>query len=228
MKRVILLIVLTPTLLWSQETFTATYIYESYGDYDMEATLSFDGTKLWYSRHQNPREIVSEEGYEYYHYRDYLDWYMDLASNNIYVTRDKHNYPVLYSKFKSNDTEWQITDEMGEIAGFQVQKAIGKPHYNDSEFFKYGEVIAWFTTEVPVNAGPEGYYGLPGLIIKLEYSGMGIFVSTLKSIDFGLVNDIQKPSPTGKVLVNNGEIYNLATINKKWLKKQKKLLESGK
>lgn len=54
---------------------------------------------------------------------------------------------------------WKLTDEQSEFLGYPCMKATAT---RDTV-----EVEAWFTPEIPVSAGPEGYGGLPGLILVL-------------------------------------------------------------
>jgi GLPGLI family protein len=37
-------------------------------------------------------------------------------------------------------------------------------------------ITAWYTPEIPVNQGPEGYWGLPGLILEVNDGKTTIFV----------------------------------------------------
>lgn len=211
---------------WSQNSFKANYIFESYGDYQIKSYLYFDHNKAWYSKHQSPRSSVSEEGYEFYHYKNNLDWYYNLDTDSILMFRDFHGYPLLSANWKS-DITWEITEEFKTIAGFKAQKAIGQPYYKGNEIFKYEKVIAWFTMEIPVRVGPEGYHGLPGLIIQTEYSGMGIYKCTLSEIKFNKKEEWSIPDASQSVNVPKVNIFNPQYIDKKWLKKQKKLLDTG-
>ena len=54
---------------------------------------------------------------------------------------------------------WRLTGEQSEFLGYPCMKATAT---RDSV-----EVEAWFTPEIPISAGPEGYGGLPGLILVL-------------------------------------------------------------
>ncbi len=209
--------------LFGQKDLKATYVFESYGSYETIGVLLVKGAACWYSRKEEKNTEVTEKGYEFYHYKNHLDWYYDLASKTIVQTRDSYRFPYLIAQWQAG-MEWEITEETAEIAGYKVQKATTSPLYEDHDPFIYGEAIAWFTTEIPISAGPEGYYGLPGLIVKLEYSGIGIYKCTLQNVKFDTVESWQVPTLPGKIEVTKNEIYNLGTIDKKWLKQQKKAL----
>lgn len=55
---------------------------------------------------------------------------------------------------------WKMTGEQRKIGEYVCQKATAEI---DSQ-----QVVAWFTPQILVSAGPDGYGGLPGLILELE------------------------------------------------------------
>lgn len=58
---------------------------------------------------------------------------------------------------------WQISPEKSKMGTYDVQKAttdFGGRHWT-----------AWFTTALPFQDGPYKFYGLPGLIVKIEDDG---------------------------------------------------------
>jgi GLPGLI family protein len=73
---------------------------------------------------------------------------------------------VFEKKFIIQDSllpiEWRITDEVRTIAGFDCRKAVGRMY--DSLY-----VIAFYTDQIPLQAGPEQYNGLPGTILGLAF-----------------------------------------------------------
>jgi len=74
---------------------------------------------------------------------------------------------------------WKLTGEKEEILGYACQKAL----IQDSS----RNIVAWFTMELPIAIGPDGYGDLPGLILKLEMAeGERVIEATkvaLKPID---------------------------------------------
>jgi GLPGLI family protein len=64
----------------------------------------------------------------------------------------------------SNFKEWQLTQETKKIAGYLCYKAIRIIKSRKGSF----DIIAWYTPSIPVNFGPKGECGLPGLILELE------------------------------------------------------------
>lgn len=72
--------------------------------------------------------------------------------------------------------EWQFSDsDTLTIAGHLCYKA--------NTFFAGRHYRAWYTTNVPVPYGPYKFYGLPGMIMKIEEEG-GLFVWELNKVEF--------------------------------------------
>lgn len=74
-----------------------------------------------------------------------------------YVDRISRN---LFSYNENIKLAWKILPEKQKISIYNTQKAT----------IEYGgrTWIAWFTTELPFQDGPYKFYGLPGLIVKIE------------------------------------------------------------
>lgn len=62
-------------------------------------------------------------------------------------------------------------------------------------------ITAWFTPEIPVNQGPENYWGLPGLILEVN-DGKTVILCSKVVLNSKDKIDI-KPSTTGKVVSQN-------------------------
>lgn len=58
------------------------------------------------------------------------------------------------------DVKWKITNEYREIAGYECRRANGVTL--DSVY-----VVAFYTDQIPVSAGPGAVHGLPGMILGL-------------------------------------------------------------
>ncbi|GAA4166700.1 hypothetical protein GCM10022217_40920 [Chryseobacterium ginsenosidimutans] len=65
-----------------------------------------------------------------------------------------------YKVKEDQKPEWKILSDKQKIGEYNTQKATA--NYGGREW------IAWFTTDIPFQDGPYKFYGLPGLIVKLE------------------------------------------------------------
>lgn len=61
---------------------------------------------------------------------------------------------------KLTDFEWIMANETAIINGYTCKKATSTK--------SLAPMIAWYAEEIPVNDGPSIYWGLPGLILKVE------------------------------------------------------------
>lgn len=68
--------------------------------------------------------------------------------------------PYRYSVSQSIDLKWNILAEFDVVLGYNVQKATRE--------FGGRKWIAWFAKEIPIQSGPYKFFGLPGLILKIE------------------------------------------------------------
>ena len=65
-----------------------------------------------------------------------------------------------YRVLEDRKMSWKISAEKEKIGEFETQKA---------ETTLYSRKwTAWFTTEIPIQDGPYKFYGLPGLIVKIQ------------------------------------------------------------
>jgi len=84
-----------------------------------------------------------------------LKSYPDFKINHI-VTLDM----TLYDANQQIKINWKILPDKDKIGIWAVQKA--------ETDFAGKKWIAWFSTEIPIQDGPYKFYGLPGLIVKIE------------------------------------------------------------
>ncbi|MCT2562846.1 GLPGLI family protein [Chryseobacterium herbae] len=68
--------------------------------------------------------------------------------------------PYRYSVSQNIDLKWNILAEFNNILGYGVQKATTE--------FGGRKWIAWFAKDIPIQSGPYKFFGLPGLILKIE------------------------------------------------------------
>ncbi len=81
----------------------------------------------------------------------------DITGNTVTAQREifENTYVI---KDSLRNLEWKITSETREIAGFECKKAVTK--ICDSVV-----VVAFYTDQISVSAGPESFGGLPGMIL---------------------------------------------------------------
>lgn len=82
--------------------------------------------------------------------------------------------------------KWKILNEMKEVAGYICLKA------ETRDTVKNQVIHAWFTDQIPAQAGPEFYCGLPGLIMELDVND-GAMTVTAHKVKLQVVEDFKKP-----------------------------------
>ena len=57
------------------------------------------------------------------------------------------------------------------------------------------EIVAWFTMDLPIAAGPQNYGSLPGMILEVDVN-KGEIVTTAKKIELKKIKDSAIKAPT--------------------------------
>src|SRR5690606_17594731 len=92
------------------------------------------------------------------------------------------------------DENWTVETESKVINDFEVLKATKIK--TDAEGNKI-LIIAWFAPEIPYSFGPNGYAGLPGLIVQVQ-EGNQMF--TLSKIEFEQKIEIPEEPTEGEIM----------------------------
>lgn len=131
-----------------------------------------------------------------------LEHYINF-NDNTYIRQEEHWGKKYIKKGNLQKYEWDITGNTKEIGDKTCSEAILKG--------KKG-VKAWFCTDVPITVAPLGYFGLPGLTIRLETP---VYTLNLKEIKNTQPIKIEPPTE-GKVTTEK-EIEKISEKNKEKL-----------
>ena len=102
-----------------------------------------------------------------------------------FMTRDF----LISESIKSN--AWKLTNKKIKVQNYVCQTAE----------LKKGEdtITAMFSPEIPVSAGPDEYFGLPGLILAIEINGETAFMATSVNLTPPKKGALSKPDDGKKV-----------------------------
>ncbi|WP_299129211.1 GLPGLI family protein [uncultured Winogradskyella sp.] len=119
-------------------------IYQIYNAMHLD-TLKFEGT------------VTSDDRNRYYSFNKHSIYFKNntLKYNDV-IYEDEYYYE------ETINHSWELKDEEMDIKGYSCRKAI--TNYGGREW------EAWYTLDLPINAGPYKFKGLPGLILKLTDS----------------------------------------------------------
>ena len=147
--------------------------------------------------------------------------------------------------------EWKMESETKQVGGYTVYKATAMKQVNNSDlrnlrakdtdkkddkkeekekttnFMEDFEmpkeilITAWYTPEIPVNQGPEGYWGLPGLILEVN-DGTTIILCSKVVMNTKEKAEIKAPK-VGKVVTQKE--YDAIVVEK--MKEMQEMRRSG-
>lgn len=126
---------------YSQQKFVA----DSTAKADLEKQLKSSPNNINISRRDKPGMVSYKVTKHYPDFKTYL--FTRISSDSYKIEEDQK-------------AEWKILPDKQKVGEYNAQKATTK--------FGGREWIAWFSTDLPFQDGPYKFYGLPGLIVKIE------------------------------------------------------------
>lgn len=118
----------------------------------------------------------------------------DFSNNTVLFIEDFNGQTFGYKIETSTHSKWKILSDTLQINNLHCQKA---QIVNDSLL-----TTAWFCPDIPIPDGPLSYFGLPGLIVKIENNwGWDIKLISISH-------------DTGKLLIPEKLSYTLTTETK--------------
>jgi len=134
--------------------------------------------------------------------------YTDLAQGRSVVQKQVFEQTYLLSD-TTRKIHWKITDETREIAGYTCRRA--NAIVMDSIY-----VVAFFTDKIHVSGGPEGFTGLPGMILGLALPHDNITWFATKVTDMTVDEKAIAPPKKGKPVNQTGLKATLNGAMKGW------------
>jgi GLPGLI family protein len=158
------------TYISQQQKDKMNYMYGNDSEWKKYANLYFNDTN---TKYENSDENPNSEDYQYAEKKETFFITRDFTNNKaydatsingrLYVIED--SIPVM---------QWKILNDMKEVAGHVCMNAT----YTDSTHLH--QVVAWFALDIPINAGPERFNGLPGCILEIDINDGAVVISADK------------------------------------------------
>ncbi|WP_179352971.1 GLPGLI family protein [Winogradskyella vidalii] len=139
--------------------------------------------------------------------------YFDFKNRKVIFEKDLFNELYLVERDISA-LEWVLKKEKLVLNNLTCYKAITSITVEGRGGTEEIPITAWYTSDINISAGPDGFGGLPGLIIQLE---KGNFVTTLKRIEFlDKKNKIDLPHKGKEILEDDfNELVKKSTTNRR-------------
>ncbi len=172
----------TLSYLSKQEKEKQAYMFGGKDDWKEYTLLFFNEKESRYTHSEEQSE--ESEGYswrkeEYNIRRNFEKNTMNDAVEmlgKVYLIEDSLQVP-----------NWKILNDIKDVAGHICMKAMIQ------DTVKNQKIIAWFAQDIPVSAGPERLYGLPGLILALDINDGAVTVEASRIESKKLTTELDLP-----------------------------------
>ncbi|KFF12385.1 hypothetical protein IW15_12580 [Chryseobacterium soli] len=159
------------------------FVSDSIGKADLERQLKSGSGNLNVNKREKPGQVSYKVTKDYPDFKTYL--FKSISTDQYKVKEDKK-------------PEWKILPDKQKIGEYNAQKATTS--YGGREW------TAWFASDIPFQDGPYKFYGLPGLIVKIE-DATGSHIMTLvgnKTIQSPVMTDQETQLPEGIRIIGFG------------------------
>ena len=199
------------TYLSKQEKERTAYMFQGRDAWQEYTVLYFNSKASKYT-HSDERSDESQ-GYDW-RKKQYIikrDFEKNLLQDIIetavetYIIEDSLHTPT-----------WIILNDLKDVAGHICMKAVVV------DTVKKQKIVAWFAQDLPVSAGPERLFGLPGLIMEIDINDGAVVVSATRIETKKLTQELDLPKKIkGKRLSETAYQQMLAKFIRQQMKDEK-------
>lgn len=111
------------------------------------------------------------------------NYYFSYLNSSKILFGEELAYDYYHFEEDTPEIKWKLLNETKKIGGFNCKKATGN--------FRGRTYIAWYTEEIPVNAGPWKLKGLGGLILEIV-DNKGVYKAKATTISLGKETNLDK------------------------------------
>lgn len=138
--------------------------------------------------------------------------FVDFDNNYLTFKRNLGGKYFIVKKDEFFEFNWELKEESKTILGYQAKKAIGT--YYDIIRNKEFEIVAWYIPTFPISAGPDIYFGLPGLVGEVHLRKAIVKINLIEKFE----KNIEKPNFEN--VVTYEEYKNLVAKGNKIIKRE--------
>lgn len=162
---------------YSQDKFVA----DSTSKADLEKQIKSSSGSLTINRSEKSGQVSYKVTKQYPDFKTYL--FSRISTDNYKIEEDKK-------------PEWKILPDKQKIGEYSAQKATTN--------FGGREWTAWFSTDIPFQDGPYKFYGLPGLIVKIEDKTGSHSMTLVGNKTIAIASDKEPELPQGVQIFGMG------------------------
>ncbi len=176
--------------------------------------LVFTGKESLYKPvEEEPEEDMSNSGMVLRINRPIVEIYSNLKTGQKIASREFLGKQYLIEDSIRN-TPWQLSDQTKQIQGITCKKAT---YYNAERKRTF---TAWYAENIYLSSGPDGYGGLPGLILELDANN-GEMLATATKIELRkLTKDEPVKAPVKGKKISENEFKKLQEEHMREMEKQ--------
>ncbi|WP_245168919.1 GLPGLI family protein [Chryseobacterium sp. RR2-3-20] len=157
------------------------YISDSTAKADLEKQLKVSSGNFTIKRTEKGGVVGYKVTKQYPDFKTFI--FLKVSSDTYKVEEDQK-------------PEWKILQDKQKIGEYNAQKATTN--------FGGREWVAWFSTDIPFQDGPYKFYGLPGLIVKIEDKTGSHSMTLVGNKTFQTVKTQEQELPAGIQLFGMG------------------------
>ncbi|MFD1162590.1 MULTISPECIES: GLPGLI family protein [Hwangdonia] len=158
--------------------------------FQQEYTLTFNKNESIYKRNEKlEAPSLANSGAQF---KIKISQGSDVMYKNVKENRYTNKTEIYGKQFLIKDTlsnrKWELVNETKNIGDYTCFKAVFKDDYTTQTFNEKGETeevtkdrttTVWYTPQIPINNGPDDFYGLPGLILEVNDGDLTLVCSKI-------------------------------------------------